>query len=68
MILWLLLGYVLISVLFGVVVGTAIRMQGGGDSARGRRTRRTAQRAAAAAAESTTGDRAGLALRVATGR
>ncbi len=66
MILWLLLGYVLISVLFGVVVGTAIRMQGGGDSARGRRARWTAPRSAAA--ESTTGDRAGLALRVATGR
>jgi hypothetical protein len=66
MFLWLLLGYVLISVLFGVVVGTAIRMQSGGDSSCGRPSRRTARRAAAA--ESTTGDRAGLALRVATGR
>jgi hypothetical protein len=65
MFLWLLLGYVLISVLFGVVVGTAIRMQGGGDSC-GRPSRRTARRAAAA--EPATGDRAGLALRVATGR
>jgi hypothetical protein len=66
MFLWLLLGYVLISVLFGLVVGTAIRMQGGGDSSCERPSRRTARRAAAA--EPVTGDRAGLALRVATGR
>ena len=66
MLLWLLLGYVLISVLFGLVVGTAIRMQGGAEPSCERPSRSTARRAAAAG--STTGERAGLQLGVATGR
>ncbi len=61
MLLWLLLGYLLISVVFGVLVGTAIRMQGSG--ACDRPSPAPAPRPAAAR----TGERRQLGMRVATG-
>ncbi len=63
MLLWLLLGYLLISVVFGVVVGTAIRMQGSGACDRPTPATATAPRPAAASA----GELAGLGVQVATG-
>ena len=64
MILWL-LGYVLFAALFGVFLGTAIRVQGA-ESSCDRPPRLTASRQAAAGAS--VGERAGLGVRVAAGR
>ena len=61
MLLWLLLGYLLISAVFGVLVGTAIRMQGAGSC--DRPCPATAPRPVPAS----TGERAGLGMQVATG-
>ena len=61
MLLWLLLGYLLISAVFGVLVGTAIRMQSAGSC--DRPSPATAPRPV----PTSTGERAGLGVQVATG-
>ena len=61
--LWLALGWLPISVLLGLVVGAAIRLQGSGDSSCAPPSRGAAGRTAGA--EATTGDRAGRRPRVA---
>ena len=65
MLLWLLLAYLSLAMLMGILLGTAIRMQGGGSSA-GRPSCVTAPRQAAAGAGAR--ERAGLGVRVAAGR
>jgi hypothetical protein len=59
MVLWLLLGYLLISVVFGLLVCGAIRLHGAGSCDRP---------LPAAATRPATGDRAALGVRMATGR